>query len=76
MLPDEPATRDRQRDDAKNLDLSDRRAKGVKNYLVSLGVPENRLEAKGFGETQPKVENDTAENKAKNRRTDFVITGM
>jgi outer membrane protein OmpA-like peptidoglycan-associated protein/tetratricopeptide (TPR) repeat protein len=63
-------------DDAKNLDLSDRRAKGVRNYLISLGIDPSRLEAKGFGETMPKVENDTAENKAKNRRTDFVITGM
>lgn len=63
-------------DDAKNLDLSDRRAKGVKDYLVSLGIDESRLEAKGLGETQPKVANDTAENKAKNRRTDFLIRGM
>mgnify|MGYP002134850887 CR=1 FL=1 len=63
-------------DDAKNLDLSDRRAKGVRDYLISLGVDASRLDAKGFGETQPKVANDTAENKAKNRRTDFVITGM
>lgn len=63
-------------DDAKNLDLSDRRAKGVKNYLLSLGIDASRLEAKGFGESKPKVENDSAENKAKNRRTDFVITGM
>jgi outer membrane protein OmpA-like peptidoglycan-associated protein len=63
-------------DDAKNLDLSDRRAKGVKAYLVSLGIDESRLEAKGFGETSPKVENTTAENKAKNRRTDFQITGL
>lgn len=63
-------------DDAKNLDLSDRRAKGVRDYLVSLGVDSKRLDAKGFGETQPKVANDTAENKAKNRRTDFVIVGM
>jgi len=63
-------------DDAKNLDLSDRRAKGVKDYLISLGVDASRLKSKGLGETQPKVANDTAENKAKNRRTDFVITGM
>ncbi|MNV28994.1 Outer membrane porin F precursor [compost metagenome] len=63
-------------DDAKNLDLSDRRAKGVKNYLVSLGIEEDRLESKGYGESKPKVANDTAENKAKNRRTDFMIQGM
>jgi len=63
-------------DDTKNLDLSERRAKGVTAYLVSLGVDESRLEAKGLGETKPKVANDTADNKAKNRRTDFVIVGM
>lgn len=63
-------------DDAKNLDLSDRRAKGVKRYLVSLGIDESRLSAKGYGETQPKAPNDTAENKAKNRRTEFLIEGL
>lgn len=63
-------------DDAKNLDLSDRRAKGVKRYLVSLGIDEARLSAKGLGETQPKVPNDSAENKAINRRTEFLIEGM
>jgi len=63
-------------DDAKNLDLSDRRAKGVKKYLESQGISAIRMEAKGFGESVPKVENDSAANKAKNRRTDFVITGM
>ncbi|AEA45084.1 OmpA family protein [Fluviicola taffensis] len=63
-------------DDAKNLDLSDRRAKGVKAYLQSQGIESDRLEAKGYGETKPKVENDTPENKAKNRRTDFLIQGM
>jgi outer membrane protein OmpA-like peptidoglycan-associated protein len=62
--------------DALNLDLSDRRAKGVENYLIQLGVAAERLDAKGFGETQPKVDNDTPENKAINRRTDFVIKGL
>lgn len=63
-------------DDTKNLDLSERRAAGVKNYLISLGTDASRLQSKGFGETQPKVANDSEGNKAKNRRTDFVITGM
>lgn len=63
-------------DDAKNMDLSDRRAKGVKAYLVSLGIDESRLEAKGLGETQPKAPNDTAANKAKNRRTEFKIEAL
>ena len=63
-------------DDAKNLDLSDRRAKGVKRYLVSLGIDESRMSAKGYGETKPKPENDTPENKAKNRRRQFMMEGM
>jgi len=63
-------------DDQRNLELSDERANGVRNYLISLGVDESRLTAKGFGETQPKVKNNSEANRAKNRRTDFVIEGM
>lgn len=63
-------------DDNQNLLLSEDRAQGVKAYLVSLGIKEGRLEAKGFGETQPKVANDSATNRAMNRRTDFVIVGL
>ena len=61
---------------ANNLKLSDERAIGVKNYLIELGVQANRLNAKGFGQTTPKVPNDSPENKAKNRRTDFVIESI
>jgi outer membrane protein OmpA-like peptidoglycan-associated protein/tetratricopeptide (TPR) repeat protein len=64
---------DNEGDADKNLLLSQRRADGVKQYLISLGVNESRLNAKGFGQTTPKVPNTSAENKAKNRRTDFVI---
>ena len=60
----------------KNLELSERRAQGVKDYLIKLGVDKNRLNSKGYGQTQPKVPNDSAENKAQNRRTDFVIEKM
>ncbi len=60
-------------DDNKNLELSEQRAQGVKDYLVSLGVAKARLTAKGFGETVPKVPNDSDTNRAMNRRTDFVI---
>lgn len=63
-------------DDAKNMTLSESRAQGVKAYLVSLGIDKSRLSAKGFGETKPKVANDSAENRAQNRRTDFVIEGL
>ena len=63
-------------DDAENLALSDNRAKAVKKYLGSQGVSGKRLSAKGYGEAKPKVENSSASNRAKNRRTDFVIEGM
>lgn len=59
-----------------NLELSDRRANSVKDYLVSIGIDSNRLKAKGYGQTQPKVPNTSAANKQKNRRTDFVIQSM
>jgi outer membrane protein OmpA-like peptidoglycan-associated protein len=45
----------------------------VKDYLISQGIQANRLASKGFGETQPKVENTSDTNRAMNRRTDFII---
>lgn len=59
-----------------NLDLSERRAESVKNYLAQIGIERNRLESQGYGQTQPKVPNTSAANKQKNRRTDFVIKKM
>lgn len=41
--------------DAFNQDLSDRRANTVSNQLVTEGVPSDRINARGFGETQLKV---------------------
>lgn len=41
--------------DAYNLDLSDRRAQSVVDYLVDNGISRERLESKGFGETEPAV---------------------
>jgi outer membrane protein OmpA-like peptidoglycan-associated protein len=61
-------------DAAKNIILSEERSKAVKEYLISLGVEANRLEAKGFGAKLPKVLNDSEQNRAINRRTDFLIS--
>lgn len=60
-------------DDAMNMELSDKRAEAVKNYLVSKGVDAKRLESKGFGETEPKSTNDTAAGRAENRRVEFTV---
>ena len=60
-------------DDAKNLDLSKRRAESVKNELVnSFGIDASRMLTDGAGESKPLAANDTPENKAKNRRVEFV----
>jgi outer membrane protein OmpA-like peptidoglycan-associated protein len=56
-----------------NLDLSQKRAQSVVDYLVKNGISLNRLTAKGFGETQPISSNDTKEGRQANRRTEFVI---
>lgn len=60
-------------DDARNLKLSEDRAKEVKRYLTTLGISESRLSSKGYGETKPKKPNTDAESRAVNRRTDFMI---
>jgi outer membrane protein OmpA-like peptidoglycan-associated protein/tetratricopeptide (TPR) repeat protein len=63
-------------DDQQNMLLSQNRARGVKDYLVSLGINGNRLKFEGFGETKPRVPNDTEANRALNRRTEFVIDAL
>jgi outer membrane protein OmpA-like peptidoglycan-associated protein len=58
---------------AANLDLSKRRGASVKNELVkTFGIDASRLESDGLGETQPIAPNDTPENKALNRRVEFI----
>jgi OmpA-OmpF porin, OOP family len=58
--------------DDSNLKLSDERAAAVKNLLVSLGIADDRLTSKGYGEAKPIDSNTTAEGKANNRRVEFV----
>ena len=60
-------------DPNKNLELSTNRAKAVFNYLIIQDVDPTRLKFKGFGASEPIASNQTAEGKAKNRRTEFVI---
>jgi outer membrane protein OmpA-like peptidoglycan-associated protein len=62
-------------DDAFNLDLSKRRAQSVYDYLIGEGIPAGRLSWQGFGESKPVTTNATEEGRAKNRRTEFVISG-
>lgn len=56
-----------------NLALGDRRAKSVKDYLVSLGVPSSRIETISYGEEKPVCTEQNEECWTKNRRAHFVI---
>ena len=57
---------------AFNQTLSEQRANTVVNKLVEMGIDQDRLSAKGFGETIPVADNGTPEGKANNRRVEFV----
>jgi len=62
--------------DEYNLVLSENRAKSTLDYLVSNGINKNRLQSKGFGESQPLVDcgdNCTEDIHAINRRCEFII---
>ena len=53
--------------------LSERRAQSVLNYLVKAGVPSSTLSAVGYGDSKPRVPNDTVENMAINRRIELSV---
>ena len=55
----------------ENQALSVARAQAVKNFLADQGVAPNRLSAAGFGESRPKTDNNSADGRSVNRRTEF-----
>ena len=57
--------------DAYNRSLSQRRAQSVVDYLVTQGIPRERLIAKGYGEEKPVADNGLEEGRALNRRVEF-----
>ncbi len=56
-----------------NINLSERRAKAVLDYLARNGIERSRLTAKGFGFDRPVAPNDTETNMQRNRRTEIYI---
>lgn len=58
-----------------NLGLSQRRADAVRAALISKGISENRITAKGYGESRPVASNTTAAGRQQNRRVEIVILG-
>ena len=59
--------------DEFNMELSKKRVKEVKKYLVSKGISSNRIEISWKGESEPIVENTNSENRAINRRVEVRI---
>ncbi len=60
-------------DEAKNLELSQRRASSVSSYLGAQGVSSQRLITVGYGETRPIASNDTPEGRTQNRRVEITL---
>lgn len=58
-----------------NQKLSIRRAQAVKDYLVKLGLPSDRIFIEGKGATQPVASNKTSQGRARNRRVDVEVIG-
>ena len=55
------------------MELSINRAKSVANWLVSKGIPANRVQYKGYGWTKPILPNTTADGRKKNQRVEATI---
>lgn len=56
-----------------NRDLSTRRAKSVKAWLVKAGIRASRMTTVGKGMDEPMDVNSTAEGRANNRRIEFLV---
>ncbi|MBK8261795.1 MAG: OmpA family protein [Nannocystis sp.] len=59
--------------DKYNKNLSQKRVESVAKYLTNKGIPSERLEPRGFGESVPIADNKTAEGRAENRRVEFNL---
>jgi outer membrane protein OmpA-like peptidoglycan-associated protein len=56
-----------------NMDLSQKRAQSVRDYLVSKGIPADLVTAQGKGPDNPIGDNNSAEGRAENRRVEIVV---
>jgi outer membrane protein OmpA-like peptidoglycan-associated protein len=60
-------------EEAKNLELSIKRAAAVANYLKAKGVIATNVTSNGYGSTRPIETNETAEGRKQNRRVEFIL---
>jgi outer membrane protein OmpA-like peptidoglycan-associated protein len=61
--------------DTANMKLSQGRADAVRSFLVSKGLPSDKLTSVGKGKANPVAPNDTADGRANNRRVEIVVAG-
>ena len=65
----------RQQGVTSNLELSEKRADAVKQYLISQGVKPDLVGAQGFGDASPAATNDTPQGRGQNRRVELSLVG-
>jgi len=59
--------------DVTNMRLSKNRAEAIRTYLIGRGANASRIEATGYGKTQPIATNSTPEGRQQNRRVEFTL---
>jgi len=57
-----------------NMDLSQKRAQSVRDYLVSKGIPQDLITAQGKGPDNPVADNTSTDGRAQNRRVEIVVS--
>ena len=60
--------------EAYNLDLSVKRARAIKDFLISKGAIGSNISIEGYGEQNPADTNQTAAGRSRNRRVEFIIS--
>jgi chemotaxis protein MotB len=60
---------------ASNLELSQKRADTVMQFMIAQGANPSLISAQGFGEQNPVASNDTPEGRAQNRRVELTVAG-
>jgi outer membrane protein OmpA-like peptidoglycan-associated protein len=58
-----------------NIGLSEKRAKTVRDFLVTQGVGPDTVNTRGYGESNPVATNATASGRQQNRRVELVVSG-
>lgn len=61
-------------DPNSNIDLSQRRAEKIRDYMISKGISGAKVKAIGKGDTEPKTSNETAEGRMLNRRVEVKLS--